>query len=298
MTVSCSSARLTDIGVLAVYGADARAFLHAQLTNDIEHLPHGEARRAGWCSAKGRLLATLMVVPHEDGFLLLLARDLASTVAKRLQMFVLRSKVKITDEGADWAQFGIWGAVAERTLGALALDVPAADLGIARATESIAVRVAADRYLVLARGAQSAVIAAALPGDDAEGWALEELRAGRAQVLQATQDLFVPQMVNLERLGGVDFRKGCYPGQEIVARTQYRGQLKRRMVRLRAPQPLRPGQDLYSDDLPGQASGTVVNAVAGEALAVLQISTLEARAAVRAEAGGAALEVLPLPGAA
>jgi hypothetical protein len=105
-------------------------------------------------------------------------------------------------------------------------------------------------------------------------------------------------MVNLELLGGVDFKKGCYPGQEIVARTQYRGQLKRRMVRLRTPQPLRPGQDLYSDDFSGQASGTVVNAAAGEALAVLQIATLESHATVRAEAGGAALEVLPLPYAA
>ena len=298
MDASCSSAELLDSGAIAVSGADARAFLHAQLTNDIEHLPRGEARYAGWCSAKGRLLATFLVAPHEDGFLLQLARDLVPAVLKRLQMFVLRSKVKLADASTDWAQFGVWGAGAAQKLGALGLEIPGSGLALTHSADLIAVRVAQERYLLLARAARRAAIAAQLPGDDAAGWALEEIRAGRAHVTQATQDLFVPQMLNLELLGGVDFKKGCYPGQEIVARTQYRGQLKRRMVRLRAPQPLRPGQDLYSDDLPGQASGTVVNAAAGEALAVLQIATLESHAAVRTEAGGAALEVLPLPCAA
>ena len=298
MDRSCSSAELLDYGAIAVSGADARAFLHAQLTSDIEHLPREEARHAGWCSAKGRLLATFVVVPHEDGFLLQLARDLVPAVAKRLQMFVLRSKVTLADASADWLQFGVWGAGAARALAVLGVQAPAGDLGIARSADSIAVRIAAERHLLLARSSQRAAIAAQLPGDDAAGWALEEIRAGRPRVLQATQDLFVPQMVNLELLGGVDFKKGCYPGQEIVARTQYRGQLKRRMVRLRTPQPLRPGQELYSDDFPGQPSGTVVNAAAGEALAVLQIATLEGHSAVRAEAGGAALEVLPLPYAA
>lgn len=298
MDGSCSSAELLDYGAIAVSGADARAFLHGQLTNDIENLSPQQARHAGWCSAKGRLLATFVVVPHEDGYLLQLARDLVPAVARRLQMFVLRSKVKLADASAEWVQFGVWDAGAAQSLGALGLEAPAADLGIARAADLIAVRIASQRYLLLARSAQRDAIAAHLPGYDAAGWALEEIRAGRPHVTHATQDLFVPQMVNLELLGGVDFKKGCYPGQEIVARTQYRGQLKRRMVRLRTPQPLRPGQDLYSDDFSGQASGTVVNAAAGEALAVLQIATLESHATVRAEAGGAALEVLPLPYAA
>ena len=298
MDSSCSSAELLEYGAIVMSGADARAFLHGQLTNDIEHLPPQQARRAGWCSAKGRLLATFVVVPREDGFLLQLARDLVPAIVKRLQMFVLRSNVKLADASTDWVQFGVWGEDAAKQLGALGLEAPAADLGITRTTDLIAVRIAAERYLLLARSAQRAAIATHLPGDDATDWALEEIRAGRPHVTQATQDLFVPQMVNLERLGGVDFKKGCYPGQEIVARTQYRGQLKRRMVHLRALQPLRPGQDLYSDDFSGQSSGTVVNAVAGEALAVLQIATLERHAAVRAEAGGAAIEVLPLPYAA
>jgi folate-binding protein YgfZ len=283
---------LDEHGLLEVTGEEARAFLHAQLSNDVEHLAAGHARYAGWCSAKGRLLATLLVVPHSGGFLLQLARDLAPAVAKRLSMFVLRAKVKLADASAQWTQFGLWGEGSEAQLAALGLAVPGEDLAAAHANGAIAVRVAPQRYVLLAPAAVRAELAI---NATAEDWALAEIRAGRPQVVQATQDQFVPQMVNLELTGGVDFQKGCYPGQEIVARTQYRGQLKRRMVRLRAPMPLRPGQDLYSDDLAGQPSGAVVNAAGGEALAVLQIATLESGAAIRSAAGGAALEVLPLP---
>src|SRR3954451_9543150 len=103
-------ARLTRYGLLSVTGTDARAFLHAQLTNDIENLPANQVALAGWCSAKGRLLASFLVIPSAEGFLLQLARDLAAPVAKRLSMFVLRSKVKIADESESWEQFGVWDA--------------------------------------------------------------------------------------------------------------------------------------------------------------------------------------------
>src|SRR5262247_487562 len=103
-------ARLTRYGLLSVQGADAREFLHAQLTNDILNLPPERAALAGWCSAKGRLLATFLVIPSPQGFLLQLARDLAPAVAKRLSMFILRSKVKIADESDAWAQSGFWDA--------------------------------------------------------------------------------------------------------------------------------------------------------------------------------------------
>jgi hypothetical protein len=285
-------ASLTEHRLLEATGADARAFLHAQLSNDVQHLAMGYARYAGWCSAKGRLLATFLVVPHGDGFLLQLARDLAPMVAKRLAMFILRAKVKLADASAQWAQFGLWGEGADTQLAKFGLEAPGTDLAVSQANGALAVRVDAGRYLLLVPQAGAAALAANSPATD---WALAEIRAGRAQVVQATQDQFVPQMVNLELTGGVDFQKGCYPGQEIVARTQYRGQLKRRMVRLLASAALRPGQDLFSDDVPGQPSGTVVNAAGGEALAVMQIATLESRAAIRTEPGGAALEVLPLP---
>jgi tRNA-modifying protein YgfZ len=272
-------ARLGQYGLLEVTGSDARAFLHAQLTNDVEHLAPGMARYAGWCSAKGRLLATFLVVPHAEGFLLQLSGDLVPAVAKRLSMFVLRSKVKVSDATGRWAQLGLWG------------PGDGEPLSVSEGGGAITVRVGPDRALLLVPEEKSSQYN---PDTSAEEWALAEIRAGRPLIAQATQDQFVPQMVNFELAGGVDFKKGCYPGQEIVARAQYRGAVKRRMVRLRGAA-LQPGQEIYSDDAPGQASGTVVNSAGGESLAVVQVAAIDAKVPIRAQPQAAALEVLPLP---
>ncbi len=240
-------ARLNRYGLLSVSGQDARDFLHAQLTNDVQNLPPERALLAGWCSAKGRLLATLLVVPAPQGFLLQLARDLAPSVARRLAMFVLRSKVRIADESEAWAQFGVWDAPA-----------PAA---VSWEDGSVSVPVGERRSLRLEPAAAVSSVANA----DEEAWRLQEIRAGRPLITAATQDRFLPQMVNLEQLEAVDFRKGCYPGQEIVARAQYLGQVKRRMVRLPSPQgqALRPGDELNG--------GVVVDSAGGELLAVMPV---------------------------
>jgi tRNA-modifying protein YgfZ len=239
-------APLNRYGLLAVTGADARAFLHAQLTKDIEKLAPDRSALAGWCTAKGRLLATMLVIPSPDGFLLHLARDLAPLVTKRLSMFILRSKVKIADESDAWTQYGLWDA-----------DLNVA--GVAWDGGTAAVRVGDRRFLKLGRNA-----AQDCQGSE-EAWTLQEIRAGRPWISAATQDQFVPQMVNLELIGGVDFQKGCYPGQEIVARAQYRGEVKRRMVQIKVPDgaALKPGQEFNG--------GTVVDSTAGEALAVMPV---------------------------
>ncbi len=245
-------ARLTRYGLLSVTGSDARAFLHAQLTNDIENLPAERSALAGWCSAKGRLLASFLVIPSPQGFLLQVARDLAQPVAKRLAMFVLRSKVNVSDESDAWAQYGVW-------------DVEWEKRDVGWAGDIVTVRAGERRFLQIGPVAQMTEPANA---DEVE-WTLQEIRAGRPLITSATQDQFVPQMVNFEVLGGVDFGKGCYPGQEIVARAQYRGQVKRRMVHARAPAgvALQPGQDFNG--------GTVVNVAPSEGgselLAVLPI---------------------------
>jgi folate-binding protein YgfZ len=238
-------ARLNRYGLLSVSGDDARDFLHAQLTNDIQSLPQDRAALAGWCSAKGRLLATFLVIPAPQGFLLQLARDLAPAVAKRLSMFVLRSKVRIADESEAWAQIGLWSA----------------SRGVTWEGDRATLAVDERRSLRIEPAASSSMTC----GADEEAWYLDEIRAGRPLITAATQDQFVPQMVNFETLGGIDFRKGCYPGQEIVARAQYRGQVKRRMVRLPAPEGVRLE--------PGQAynGGTVVNSAGGELLAVMPV---------------------------
>jgi len=233
-------ARLGRYGLLSVTGDDARDFLHAQLTNDIQGLAPDRAALAGWCSAQGRLLASFLVIPSPQGFLLQLARDLVPTVAKRLGMFVLRSKVKIADESDAWTQHGLWDADFQQH------DVAWKD-GV------VTVRVGERRYLQLGSKEQ--------PNAAEEDWILREIRAGRPFISSATQDKFVPQMVNLEKLGGVDFQKGCYPGQEIVARAQYRGQVKRRMVQMQGA--ARPGEEFNG--------GTVVDAAGGELLVVAPI---------------------------
>lgn len=246
-------ARLTRYGLLSVTGEQAREFLHAQLTNDIANLPADRAALAGWCSAKGRLLATFLVVPFPDGFLLQLSRDLAAPIAKRLSMFVLRSKVRVADESDAWTQIGAWGGVP---------GAPAETLATAAADASLLVRIDERRVLMLSRQPRSPA------GDEVQEtqWTLDEIRAGRPLITAATQDLFVPQMVNLEALGGVSFKKGCYPGQEIVARAQYRGQVKRRMKHLKAPAgvALAPGQEYEG--------GTVVDvAPAGASIELLAV---------------------------
>lgn len=302
--VSHAAAELKRLGMLSCTGDEARAFLHAQLTSDVAGLAADRARHAGWCSAKGRLQASFLVLPHAQGFLLQVARDIAPAVARRLGMYILRAKAKLADASDAWVQMGLWGAGAAQRLAALGLPVPAGEFAVAHAGDAVVVRVAPLRFLLALPAAQRTRVLDALGDAGDEAWALEEIRAGRALIAQATQDLFVPQMVNFERLGGIDFKKGCYPGQEIVARTQYRGVLKRRMARARVAAAAAPGDELYAAELPGQASGTVVNAApapegGSEMLAVVQISALEASGALRlGAADGPPLELLPLPDAA
>jgi folate-binding protein YgfZ len=240
--------RLSRYGLLAVIGADARAFLHAQLTNDIASLPSDRAALAGWCTAKGRLLASMLVIPSPQGFLLQLARDLAPAIAKRLSMYVLRSKVKISDVSDAWAQYGVWDAALK--VAGVAWD---GDVATVRVDERRSLRIGPADKLSLA------------PTKPEDAWTLEEIRAGRPLISAATQDRFVPQMINFEALGAVSFQKGCYPGQEIVARAQYRGEVKRRMVHVQIPAgtELKPGQEFNG--------GVVVDSAAGEALAVMPV---------------------------
>jgi len=241
-------ARLSRYGLLAVTGADARAFLHAQLTNDIANLAPDRAALAGWCTAKGRLLASLLVIPRGEGFLLQLARDLAPAIAKRLSMYVLRSKVKVADQSDAWAQYGVWDAGLKLA-------------GVAWEGDVVTVRVDDGRFL---RIGPAGKFSPAVTKPE-EAWTLEEIRAGRPLISAATQDRFVPQMVNFEALGAVSFQKGCYPGQEVVARAQYRGEVKRRMVRVQVPAgtELKPGQEFNG--------GVVLDSAVGEALAVMPV---------------------------
>lgn len=281
-------APLTQFALLTVAGADAGAFLHAQLSNDVEHLGAGGARRAGYCSAKGRLLASFLVIARGADFLLQVSRDIAAPIAKRLSMYVLRSKVKVAEAGEGLSQFGVWGRDAASLLRSAGLAVPNEPMQVAEAQGRWVAALGGDRFLVIGSPETAAVLAGNFSQVSAEWWTLAEVRAGLPQVGLATQDQFVPQMANFELVGGVDFKKGCYPGQEIVARTQYLGKLKRRMYRgtldeSAAAAPA-PGQDVFGAG--PQAIGTIVSGAPRpeggyEFLAVMQSSAAEGGEAIR-----------------
>ena len=252
--------RLADWGLIQAQGADAAPFLHAQLTQDITALAPDRARLAGFCNAKGRLQATLVVwrQPTDaapDALLLACSADLLAQTLKRLSMFVLRAKCKLRDAGADTVLYGLAGADAARWLGdALPPSAWAVSpLGAARV-----VRLPdADGQMRCLLAQPADTPAPALPALDEATWRWLEVRSGVVRVAAATFEQFVPQMVNLELVGGVNFQKGCYPGQEVVARSQYRGTLKRRAMLFDSDTPLAAGQEVFHSDDPGQPAGLV-----------------------------------------
>ena len=293
-------------------GDDAATFLHAQLTNDTAHLGTDEARLAGYCTPKGRLQATFLVWRDAENIYLQLPRALQAPLQKRLTMFVLRAKAKLRDatlEDAHAAVLGFGGAAGAEALAALAgVPLPAAPYGKVDGEAGTVIRLAdafgAPRWLWLTsadRGAaalQQLRECLALGGNAA--WQLAAIHAGVPQVTPATQEQFVPQMINFEILGGVNFKKGCYPGQEIVARSQYLGKLKRRMALASVDNAaVRPGDEVFATDDPGQPAGMVVNAApngAGGADVLVEIKLAALEQDVRhGAAGGTQLRFLPLP---
>jgi tRNA-modifying protein YgfZ len=298
-TLPDGALRLADWGLIRASGADARSFLHGQLTQDMQHLPQGQARLAGYCSAKGRLLASFVVWPAADDELLLAcSADLLPAVLKRLSMFVLRAKCKLSDASADIALHGLAGPAAAAWLGDAATAAPwtvqATGAGqLVRLTDVRGV----PRWL-LAQPADAA--APALPALPAADWAALEVRSGIVRITAATVEQFVPQMVNLELVGGVNFQKGCYPGQEIVARSQYRGTLKRRAQVVDGDGPLAVGQEVFHSADPGQPAGLVALAApradgGSTALVELKLSALDGGSLHAGAADGPRLRLGALP---
>ncbi len=296
-------APLPQFGVLAVTGEEARVFLHAQLSNDVENLPAQASRRAGYCSPKGRLLASFLVIARPDGFLLQVSADIAAAIAKRLTMYVLRSKVKVAEASATWSQFGAWGRGAAEALQSAGFKVPDAALQTAETQLGIVVSLGEGRFLVFGQAQAASALASKFKQVAPESWTLAEVRAGLALVTLPTQDQFVPQMANFELIGGIDFKKGCYPGQEVVARAQYRGQVKRRMYRgeidADGAGPPVAGQDLFGNE--PQAIGTIVNVAPRpqggfEMLAVIQTAAIEQGEPIRVGSPqGPVTRIVPLP---
>ncbi len=277
-SVACA---LTHIGVIKASGPDAASFLQGQLSNDIQAVQN-TSQLSGYCTAQGRLLALFRIMRQGDDFLLLLPQEILAPTLKRLSMFVLRAKVTLS-AASDQALLGLAGPAAPEALRQIGLPAPTlpevAPEGLLHVM-TVPGR-ASPRFIVL--GPTDAVRGlwpvAGLAPVGSQAWAWLDIDSGQPTIGSATSEAFVPQMVNLDLLNGVNFRKGCYPGQEIVARTHYLGRLKQRMYRASFAGPVPPpGATLTASNLPGQPAGTVVEAQRGpdgqvDLLAVVQISS-------------------------
>ena len=233
-TDSAFFCRLSHEGLLAVRGPDASKFLQGQLTCNLNYLSANTASLGARCTPKGRMLSSFRIVQQGDGYLLAMASELLDSQLTDLQKYAAFSKSKLSDESAQWLRIGLQGG--DAVLASLGLNLPATADSVVHVGDMLAVRLSDGRSELWAPAAQAETVLATLTAQLREAplndWLLAQVRAGVGQVFGANREQLIPQMINLQALGGVSFKKGCYTGQEIVARMQYLGKLKRRMYRL------------------------------------------------------------------
>lgn len=265
----CRLFDLSHLGLLAVRGEDAFGFLQGQLSNDIRELSESHVHWSSHCSQKGRMLASFLVIRVGDTFYLQLPAERVPDLLKRLRMFILRSRVTIDEASDELVRIAIAGDCAAAAVGDCGFPVPTSENGLALADGIAVVRLPGPEPRLEIIGPPEplcalwdALQAQAAPANT-DAWTLLDIRAGIPSVYNDTADTFVPQMANMQLIDGVSFHKGCYTGQEIVARMQYLGKLKRRMYvgEVESETPPRPGDALFSPDSTSQqGSGTVVAA--------------------------------------
>ena len=289
-------ARLTQLGVIRAQGEDAVKFLHNQLTQDFQLLPSSETRLCALCSAKGRMLASFIGFKQAaDQVLLVCSADLVAPMVKRLSMFVLRAKVKLSDASADYQLAGICGEALRKLR-------PEAARPWSREVLGDASLIGLYPASGLERALWISPVSTALPEAPSLTealWQWTEVQSGVATLSAPLVEALVPQMLNYESVGGVSFKKGCYPGQEVVARSQFRGTLKRRAFLVHGDVAMQAGQEVFTPDDAEQPCGVVAQAAAApnggwDALVSVQIAAVE-RGLHLAQADGAVLTPLPLP---
>lgn len=294
---------LSHLGTVTVAGEDAFAFLQGQFTNDLQEVTESRSQLSGYCTPKGRLLALFRILAHGPGYRLVAPTEILEPVVKRLRRYVLRAKVdlEITPE---MVTVGLAGAAAQALIeqrfgaapgpGGVAADGATAVTGVGEARWLLAGPVEAMTGLWEAFGER-------LPPADGRSWRRLEILDGLPQVFAPTVEKFVPQMVNLDLVGGVSFAKGCYPGQEIVARLRYLGKLKQRMLcaRVENGSGIAPGDGIHTEERGEQRVGTVVDAQRAEGGAVLLATAPLARFTegplLTTPQGGEVLQQIPLP---
>jgi folate-binding protein YgfZ len=297
---------LSQFGTLKVAGEDAQGFLQNLLSSDVKLVTPKQAQPSSFNSPKGRMMATFLLWQNGADYFLQVPHSLTAAMQKRLSMFVLRAKVKVTDVSNETVALGVSGSAAADLIRKNFGSAPEGDWAAQQHDGSSVIRVGAQRFQISttadrAPALWAALAAAARPAGSA-CWDWLNIRAGIPVITPATQEQFVLQMTNFDVLGGVSFKKGCYPGQEIVARTQYLGKLKRRMYLAHVESSSAPkaGDEVFSAEMAGQPSGMVINATAAagggfDLLAVMQISSRETQSVHLQSLEGAALNFLPLP---
>ena len=266
-----NTCQLESWGLIFVEGPDAASFLQNQLTNSIlgldrtltSHLAktYSAVRLVGYCNPKGRLIASAWTALYltneagEDRFALFISKDIAAAIAKRLSMYVLRSKVKVIDVSTEWNVSGLYGAIADID----SYELQPGELGL-RLPDVLLHDQIYSRGLFAVRTLNQTQN----NNDDLKMWNYLEVMSGIPRIVLATQEQFVPQMINFESVAGIDFKKGCYPGQEIVARSQYRGVIKRRLQLAHSiehsngAEKISSGTELFHGDDASQPVGMVV----------------------------------------
>lgn len=300
---------LSHLGLISAHGDDTETFLQGQLTNDVSLVNEDTSQLSGFCTPKGRLLAIMRLFRKGDSTYLQLPTELLEPVIKRLRMYVLASEVTLEDAGCNFTRIGVSGPEADVKLKEVIGEIPANPDEVVNINGVIILRVPGihPRFEIIgdtdaiANIWDSLDVHAAPVGSGA--WRLLDILAGIPAVYEQTSEAFVPQMANMHFLNGVSFKKGCYTGQEIVARMQYLGKLKRRMYRCHIdtnelPQ---PGAALFAEnDTSGQGTGKIVDAQPSadegiDALAVIQISSAENEVIHLGDTHGPILEFAELP---
>jgi len=249
---SCMLIDLSPLRLIHIGGEDALSFLQGQLSNDVAALETGMCQLQAYCNPKGRVLAIMRMMKHDDGFWILIPNDISEKLTLRLRMFVLRAKVTIEPD-PDHTAFCTAGN------DAMAINWP-------QTWRQYNVDGVTPRKIIVAPTAEfvrySADVSRWEYGDHSI-WRLIDIQSGIPQVFEKTMEAFIPQMINLDLVNGVSFRKGCYPGQEIIARLRYLGKLKQRMLigKVNTGDQVSPGDEIFSNVKPDQKSGLVVDAV-------------------------------------
>ena len=302
-TILCD---LSQFGLLRASGEEAQSFLQNLLSNDIREVSATRAQHSSFNSPKGRVLATLLIWRDGDDYLLQLPSTLTEVMRKKLSMYVLRTKVKISDASNEIISLGVSGANAQKILGSQFGELPQLPLDLVSHAQASVIKISDTRFQINTTAQHAPVLWQAFSQQmlpvGSVCWDWLNIRSGIPVILPQTQEQFVPQMANLDLIGGLNFKKGCYPGQEIVARMQYLGKLKRRMylAHLDSGEAPQPGDELFSADMEGQPSGMIVNAApmhsgGYDVLAVMQTSSRETQTVHWQSPVGSELQFLSLP---